>query len=140
MENKFEVGPRKFSLVKLDAFKQFHIARRMGPILADLVPELQGLMRVKNFDKLPEDDKLERLSKLAGPFMTGISKLTDEDANYVLFGLLASIQVQQASGNWANVYANDMLMINDLELPVLLNIASRAFMFNLSGFFAGLPR
>jgi hypothetical protein len=57
----------------------------------------------------------------------------------VLFGLLASVEVQQAAGNWARVSSNSMLMIQDIELPILLQIAGRAFMFNLAGFFGALP-
>ncbi len=72
--------------------------------------------------------------------MTGLSKLSDADAEFVLYGLLAAAEVQQQAGNWAQVSTGSMLMIQDLELPMLLQIAGRAFMFNLSGFFSALPR
>jgi hypothetical protein len=141
VENRFEIGPRKFSLRKLDAIRQFHIVRRMGPMLSSLLPELQGLARgAKNFDGLPEDEKISELSRLAPPFMQGLAKLSDEDANYVLYGLLSCVEIQQGGGNWASVYANGMLMFQDLELPLLLQLAGRAFAYNLSGFFSALPQ
>ena len=120
--------------------KQFHIVRRMGPILVDLLPEIQKLANLKNFDKLPESQKFDKVAKLAVPFMHGLSKLTDEDADYVFQGLLASAEIQQAAGNWARVYLNGTLMFSDLDLPILIQVAGRAFMFNLSGFFAALPQ
>lgn len=139
MDNRFEFGNRKFSLTKLDAFKQFHIVRRMGPTLTEVLPELQKIAGIKDFDGLPEDKKMEKLAKLATPFMTGLSKLSDEDSNYVLHGLLGSVQMN-ANGAWVPVYSNGNLMVADLELPALLNLAGRAFFYNLSGFFSALPQ
>lgn len=139
-DRDFEIGGRKFKLCKIDAFKQFHIVRRIGPLLADLLPAMTSMSTsVKNFEALSETDKFNQLAKFAGPLMTGLSKLSDADADLVLFGLLHAVEVQQAAGNWARVSTGSMLMIQDMELPVLLQLAGRAFMFNLSGFFAALP-
>lgn len=136
-DREFEIGSKKFKLCKIDAFKQFHIVRRIGPILSELLPAMKNVG--KNQASLSESEKFEDLAKFAGPVMSGISKLSDADADLVLFGLLSSVEVQQSSGNWARVATPSMLMIQDMELPVLLQLAGRAFMFNLSGFFAGLP-
>lgn len=138
-DREFEIGGRKFKLCKINAFKQFHIVRRIGPLLSDLLPAMKDASRIKSLDALSESDKLEHFAKIASPIMTGLSKLSDADADLVLFGLLASVEVQQAQGNWAMVASNNMLMIQDLELPVLLQLAGRAFAYNLSGFFGALP-
>ncbi len=138
-ERNFEIGSRKFKLNKIDAFKQFHIVRRLAPVLADLLPSLGRFKEISD-NSISESEKLDRFAKLAAPFITALSKLSDEDSNRVLFGLLSSVEIQQESGNWAYVSTDSMLMMQDLELPVLLQIAGRAFIFNLSGFFAGLPR
>jgi|SRR5271165_6183686 len=135
MERDFEIGGRKFKLNKVDAFKQFHIVRRIAPILSDLLPSIKDAQKIKQ-ENLSEEEKLEGLAKMAAPFMEGIAKLSDKDADFVLFGLLSSVEIQQPTGNWARVSTNEMIMMQDLELPVLLQLAGRAFMFNLSGFFA----
>jgi hypothetical protein len=83
---------------------------------------------------------MNEMAKIVSPIMMGLSKLSDQDSEFVLFGLLASVEVQQAAGNWARVATPTMVMIQDLELPQLLQIAGRAFMYNLSGFFGALPR
>lgn len=137
-ERDFEIGGRKFKLNKIDAFKQFHIVRRMAPLLADLLPAMKDAKSIS--ESADESEKLDQLAKIAAPFMSGISKLTDVDADRVLFGLLSSVEVLQSSGNWARVASDSMLMMQDLELPVLLQIAGRALMYNLSGFFAALPQ
>lgn len=140
-ERDFEIGGKKFKLNKIDAFKQFHIVRRIAPILKDLLPLLGEFQKVaKNPEGLSETEKLDQFAKLAGPFMEGISKLSDADSDKVLYGLLSSVEMQQDAGNWARVSSDSMLMMQTMELPVLLQIAGRAFMYNLSGFFAGLPQ
>lgn len=136
----FQIGGRNFKLCKIDAFKQFHIVRRVGPILADLLPGMQELQKIKNFDSMDESQKLESFAKLAGPFMAGLAKLSDEDSERVLFGLLASVEIQGPTGGWMKVATDKILLVQDLELPHLINVAGRAFMHNLSGFFAALPQ
>lgn len=133
---EFEIQGRKFKLGRLDAMKQFHIVRRMGPILSDLLPAMKDIAGSKNFEAQGEEQKLETIAKFVAPISTGLSKLTDDDANLVLYGLLSSVEVQQSAGNWAWVATPKMIMIQDLELPVLIQLAGRAFMHNLSSFFS----
>ena len=135
MDNKFSIGGKNFQLSKIDAFKQFHIVRRVGPILAELVPSLSEF---KGRDLKDEKQNLEVLAKIATPVMSGLSKLSDADSETVLFGLLSAVEVQQSVG-WAKVSQNGMLMMQDLELPVLLQLAAKSFMYNLQGFFSALP-
>ncbi len=135
-DRDFEIGGKKFKLCKIDPFKQFHIVRRIGPILSDLLPAMKDAKRMMgSIDDLPEDKKFDEIAKFAGPMMTGISKLTDKDADLVLYGLLSAVEIQQEAGNWARVANGEMLMIQNLELPELMQLAGRAFMFNLKGFF-----
>lgn len=135
----FELGGRKFQISKINALDQFHIARRMGPILADIVPIIQQLNK-KKLDTLSEDEKLDSFGKLASPFMVGLAKLSDEDAEIVLFGLLSCAEIQGASGAWMKITNKKLLLAQDLELPHLINIAGHSFMHNISGFFGGVPR
>lgn len=134
----FEIGGRKFKVGKINAFKQFHIVRRIAPILAELLPAMREIQKIQKGDKT-ESQKFEEAAQILGPLLMGFSKLNDEDSEKVLFGLLSAAEMQQAGGSWARVCTESMLMIQDLELPQLMQIAGRAFMFNLSGFFTVLP-
>lgn len=143
MNNEFQIGDRKFKLGKIDAFRQFHIVRRISPLLADLMPALAAMSKStkKNAESMSEDEKLDEFAKLAQPILAGLSKLSDADADYVLFRLLGAVEIHQAEFNsWAKVATDSGLMIQNLELPVMLQAAGRALMFNLSGFFALLPQ
>lgn len=141
-DRDFEIGSRKFKLSKIDAFKQFHIVRRISPILADLLPAMKSFKSTMGSGKeLSEEDKLDHFAKIAAPLMTGLSKLSDADSELVLYGLLGAVEMQQPpANNWAKVASGNMLMLQDLELPILLHLAGRAFMYNLAGFFAVLPK
>jgi hypothetical protein len=144
-EREFSLAGRDFKLCKLDAFKQFHVVRKVGPILADLLPAMKDIGKVKNVESLPSDEQMENVAKVAAPVMTGLSKLSDRDAEFVLCVLLSCVEMKRPEGNWARVARvedkdNCFLMFQDMELPMLMNLAGRAFMYNLSGFFAGLPQ
>jgi hypothetical protein len=131
---EFELGGRKFKVGKLNAFKQFHLVRRLAPILADMLPVVGDLQKLSK--KNQED--FEQTAKILAPVLTGFSKLSDQDSEFVLYGLLSCVEVQLGN-SWSKVSTESMLMVQDLELPALLQIAGRAFMSNLSSFFLTLP-
>ncbi len=140
MDRDFVLGARTFRVNKLDPFKQFHIARRIGPMLAEMIPAAGGAKSVKDFEKLSEAEKFDLFAKFAPVVMKGLAKMSNEDADFVLHGLLEAVELHQNPG-YAKVFNPDakMLMVGDLLLPQLLHLAGRSFMFNLSGFFDALP-
>lgn len=140
IDSEFEIGGKRFKLRKLNAFKQFHVVRRVAPLLADLLPVMGSIQKITKPDNgKTEAEKFEESAKILAPIMTGFSKLSDQDSEFLLYGLLSSIEMQ--NGNvWSKVATENILMMQDLELPILLNLAGRAFMFNLSGFFSVLPQ
>lgn len=140
MQKEFELAGRKFRLNKINALKQFHVARRISPILSDILPAMKDMKKLgdKGFDSLPEDEKFDHLAKFLGPFMKGFQEMSDKDSELVLFSLLNAIEVYQDQfKTWARVANDNVIMMQDLELPVLLQIAGHAFVFNLAGFFTG---
>lgn len=139
-ERDFEIGSVKFKLNKVDAMRQFHIVRRMGPLLADLIPAMQKAARVSKNKEVSDDQKFDDLAELAAPFMTGISKLSDDDANKIIYGLLSSVEMLQESGNWARVATDSGLMFQNIEFPVMMQAAAKALMYNLGNFFSAIPQ
>jgi hypothetical protein len=140
MDRSFELNGKQFQLSKIDAFKQFHIVRKIAPILGDLIPAMKDMHKVMNVESLSESEKFDQFAQIAAPLMNGISRLSDVDADRVLYGLLSSVEMKQEAGNYARVASGDMLMIQNLDLSILLQLAGRAFIFNLQDFFAALPR
>ena len=136
-ERSFAIGSLEFKLNKIDVFKQFHIARRLSPIMSEIfavAPKIKGLRK-----DMPEGEKLDAIAQLAKPIMDGFSKLSDQDANFVLMNLCSAVEIKQAN-NWARISNGETLMFNTLDLPTLLQIAGRSFMYNISGFFNIAPQ
>lgn len=139
-ERDFQVNGISFKLNKIDAIKQFHIVRRIAPILADLLPAMGEVAKLNKPESvMSESEKFDQIAKMATPIMSGLSKLSDQDSNKVLYGLLSSVEMQQSSGGWAWVANDSAIMFQDLELPTLFQLAGRAFVYNMAGFFKLLP-
>lgn len=138
MDKDFSIGQRQFKLGKINALKQFHIVRRIAPILAELAPNLKGMAKLSTTNS---EDQMEAAAQFLAPIMVGISKLSDKDSELVLFGLLESIEMKQDEhGNWAKIARDGQLLFENIDLGVLMQAAGRAFMYNLSSFFAVLPQ
>jgi hypothetical protein len=140
-DRDFQIGERNFKLSKINAIKQYHIVRRIAPILGDILPAIKDVAgAMKDQSKMSEQEKFDQIAVMAGPLFNGLSRLSDKDSEIVLYGLLAAVEIKQEQGNWARLVVSDQLMFPDLELPLLLQAAGRAFMFNMAGFFAVLPQ
>lgn len=112
----FAINGVNYKASKLPAIKQFHIVRRVAPLLAGMT------------DK---DKALEGI-------MNGIGSLKDDDANYILFGLLSCVEREQVGHGWAKVSVGESLMFQDIDLGVMFQIATKAFQENYGGFLEGL--
>lgn len=121
---EFELEGRTYRANKIDARTQFHIVRRLAPVLGEIAPALQGK---GGLDALP-------------PLANAVAKLTDSDADYVIFGLLKAVVRKQDQGlGWGPVATGEQLMYDDITMPLMLKLAWQSFSFNMSGFFAVLP-
>ncbi len=121
---EFELEGRNYRANKIDARTQFHIVRRLAPVLGEIAPALQGK---GGLDALP-------------PLANAVAKLTDSDADYVIFGLLKAVVRKQDQGlGWGPVATGEQLMYDDITMPLMLKLAWQSFSFNMSGFFAALP-
>jgi hypothetical protein len=120
---EFELEGRTYRANKIDARTQFHIVRRLAPVLGEIAPALQGK---GGLDALP-------------PLANAVAKLTDSDADYVIFGLLKAVVRKQDQGlGWGPVATGEQLMSDDITMPLMLKLAWQSFSFNMSGFFAAL--
>lgn len=141
-ERDFSIGDRRFKLNKIDAIKQFHIVRRIAPMLGDLMPVAHKLNKLGKIDiENLTEDQVGVFGPAISKALELFSKLSDADSELVLKGLCSGVEVHQpASNNWARLVVSDSFMIQDLELPILLQCAGRAFLFNLGSFFNALPQ
>ena len=118
----------------MDAFKQFHVSRRIAPIIPTLIPI---------FVKLSKDGSLladfGALSEVLAPFAEGLSNLSDEASEYVVASCLSVVQREQGK-NWASVWSasNNVCMFDDMDLSVMIQIVIKVIQESLGPFIRGL--
>lgn len=123
---EFTLNQHTYAIGKIDARSQFHIVRRLAPVLGEIAPAAAG-GKIKGLDALP-------------PLANAIAKLSDEDADYCLFNLLAAVRRKQPQGmGWGPVSTGNILMYDDLDMVAMLQLAWKALEHNIAGFFAALP-
>lgn len=131
---QFEEAGKTYRATKLNAVAQFHIVRRLAPVLGELAPVLQK--------SGGDSDGLDALPALT----SAIGKLTDADADYILLGLLSCLSRKQEGGvgwtpitNTAVAGQPSMIMYDDIDMGTMLKLAWQAFQFNLADLFPALP-
>ena len=103
---------------KMNAIKQFHVTRRLMPVLGSLA-SANG------------KDLVDMLPALA----ESIGKMPDEDAEYVLFACLDVARRKQSNGLAPVRAANGGLMFDDIDLAAMMQISAAVLQENLGGFF-----
>lgn len=114
MTTETEINGVTYQLATLDAMTQFHVMRRIMPI----VGVISG------------DDAMERAFRALG-------ELSDEDSEYVLNKCLTGC-MRKNGDNWAKVYVNGRLMFEDIGLPGMLRLAVATLKEPIAGFFTNL--
>lgn len=137
---EFVVEGNTYRAGRINALEQFHIVRRLAPVVAELAPALQKLGPISALkDEAQAEAALERvgLDEVLGPLALAFGKLSDEDANYVLLGLLRACSRREPNGlGWSPVASVGGIMFADVSMPGLLQLGWAVFRENLQGFFA----
>jgi hypothetical protein len=123
---EFETKGHTYRVGRMDAKRQFHVLRRMGPIMP-------GLMALDGKGLDADEDAQAAL----GALTTALAEIQDVDMDYILDSCLAVAERKQPAGGWARVSTGGALMFEDIDMAVMLQIAWQALQHNLSGFFGG---
>jgi len=138
----FEVdGVHYRTKLRLNARQQFHIARRLAPLLAHFPLAVAPVL-----DNAPQDAEAAVQHEAAlTPFAEALARIPDQDCDYVL-DLCMSVVQRSHSGNgqgvtWADIWnpRAGRLMYDDIALPAMIRIAYAVLEENLSGFFVTPP-
>lgn len=127
----FEVNGKKYQATKLDAFTQFHVVRRLGPLYPYVVSALAIMGK----------DPLTAISNIT----LAMSRLSDDDANFVMKTCLGVTKVNQGTA-WASLLSpQGTPMFQDMEMQEMLQVVWKVleshfgpFMQGLSGMISGM--
>lgn len=128
--SEITIAKMNYRIGKLDALQQFHVARRLAPILATMGITLHQLSSGAGMS-------LEDFMPALGPVSEIMSQMSDADTNYIIFSCLAVTQREQ-SGKWAPVVNGQSLMFQDLDLPAMMRLVVEVLKENLGDFLKGL--
>lgn len=134
----FPVGEYQYICAKLPARKQFHVVRRLGPILAKLVAKMQAEgMDLSKMSKSEDMDDNQIIGVVLPALTDGFAAMTDADADFVLTTCLAVCKRQdKTSQMWTAITTPDgQLMYDDIDLSQMLNLVLRVVGDNLTAFF-----
>lgn len=135
MALEIDLNGNRYSIGKLSAKQQFHISRRIAPILPTLIPVF---VRLAGGNRVVSEDP-GGLADVLQPLADGLAAMKDEDADYIMGVCLGVVQRQQ-SGAWANVWSasQGVCMFQDMDLGVILPLIVRVITQNLGPFMQGL--
>jgi len=138
---QFEINGQQYQSGKLDAFKQFHVARRLAPLISgvsaalkgDAAPSAEGAAA----DSVqPQPEQRKDFADFLEPMADALAHMPDADCDYILFTCLGVVKRQQGDG-WAKVLApgGRTLMFEDIDMGAMINITLKVIQENIGGFF-----
>jgi hypothetical protein len=116
-----EVNGNVYRIGRMDARKQFHVSRRLAPLLAGLGGAISG--------------KKADAAATFQPIAEALAQMSDEDTDYILDNCLAVVSRQQGN-QFAPVMARGgSMMFEDIDLPTMMQLTIAVIRENLGGFF-----
>lgn len=143
---EFRVGDHVYQSRKMNARMQFHVARRLAPLIGHLA-SLGPLLAIASDPQfLTDEATAQAFERAVIPFAEGLAKIPDEDADYVLDRCMQMVQ-RGVGGNgsgamaWQDIWnmRANRLQFEDIELPEMMQIAMNVVGENLGGFFSQTP-
>ena len=112
---EFELNGITYKAGTIPAMAQFHIARRLSTVIAALVTHRD-----------PETGQVDP-AKIAGPLAEAITKMSDDDTEYVLGNCLSVVQRKRANDTgYVNIWnvAAKAPQFDDIDMITMIQIVS----------------
>lgn len=125
-ENIGDIGGNEYRVESLDAMSQFHVVRRIAPIMANVgmtIAEMRASLGASEDD---EAGKEEFMLKVMQAAMDVVAKMTDDDVNYVLFKCLAKAKRKQGedgAARYMQVATGSNLQFQDLSMQDMVRLS-----------------
>jgi len=132
---QFEIDCQQYRADKLSAFQQFHVARRISPLIPPLISAFREIARSGS---LSSDSPA--LPAVLQSLADGFAQLSDESAEFVISTCLGVVRKQQGD-SWVviwNASAKRAAFDELNDLSKLLPIVLRVIQDNLAPFMSGL--
>ncbi|MDC4815485.1 hypothetical protein NQ815_17365 [Acinetobacter baumannii] len=141
-----QIGNYDYEIGRLNAIDQFHVSRKIAPIIPTIMPILTELAKgqlqktIEKLESAEENDvsglaeaNLESLGEALQPLMDAFAKMPEDDVDYVIKKCLTVV-----SRNGAKVVVRDAIMFDDLGMEHILPLTIAVIRTNLGNFIQGL--
>lgn len=158
-----EINGIDYSIGRLNAVDQFHVSRKIAPIVPKLMPiiaevakgdltktiaaiEAQNALKSNEIADDQEETEsseqndvdadlsdLEPLAEAFSPLMDVIAQMPEEDVNYIIFKCLGVVK-----RGGAVVCRNNSIMFDDIDMTQLLPLVVATIRINMGNFIQGL--
>lgn len=129
-QNNYRIG-------KLPAMQQFHVLRRVAPILTSMGVSASQLAELGK-ENVGEDGLLSMMGAAASV----VARMDDKEVEYVIYTCLAVVsreQVLPQGSKYMNVLTGGRnLQFADITMDIMLRLTVEVLKENLSGFFPKL--
>ncbi|OTS45805.1 hypothetical protein CAT03_05975 [Acinetobacter pittii] len=141
-----QIGNYDYEIGRLNAIDQFHVSRKIAPIIPTIMPLLTELAKgelqktIEKLESAEENDvsglaeaNLKSLGSALQPLMDAFAKMPEDDVDYVIKKCLTVV-----SRNGAKVVVRDAIMFDDLGMEHILPLTIAVIRTNLGNFIQGL--
>lgn len=141
MNELITIGEHEYSIGRLNALDQFHVSRKIAPIIPTLMPIISevakgDLSKIIESIELGDNNELGSLEPLAQalePFMEAFAKMPEEDVNYIIHKCLSVVKRGSSV-----VCRGQSIMFDDLDMGQILPLVVAVIRVSLSNFIQGL--
>ncbi len=121
-----------YRIGRLSALKQFHVVRRLAPLLS-------GFREVSGDPIDLADLSVPEAVTMLGPLTEAVAGMSDADAEYIITTCLGVVERKQTGGGYAQVVTTDhQILFDDIDMTAMLALTAHTIGGNLQGFFDSL--
>lgn len=140
---ELEIGGNAYRINNMPAMTQFHVMRKLGPVLPGIVPVLAQAAAALPQDDGQEDggamttvDGVAAIAMAARPLLDGLAAMADADAEYVINHCLSAVMRRDHGGkSWNAVSRDGVTMFDDIDLMTSMQIVWAVLRENYTSFF-----
>jgi hypothetical protein len=130
---ELELGGTWYRTGKLDAFKQFHLFRKLMPLFSGM----GETAAVRIAREAGANNEVLNWAGL-GPIAQAVAEMSQADSEFIIKTCLTVCQRKNPTGQWVRVTTpQGDLMFEDIDLQVMLQLSFSVIQDNLAPFFPG---
>lgn len=139
-----QVAGVQYRVGRMNAMSQFHVGRRVAPLLFALGAAGVGMLG-KEPPSGEDGDGLKAFVPMIAPVAQVLSQMTDTESEYVIAECLQVVEREVSSGRWGPMVSTDAgarlahrMLFSDVDMRIMLRLVLESLKENLGDFWRGL--